>query len=389
MSNEYLVERDNRSIAKSRALLADLPDYVKQFYDAKKGSKQELTRYAYLMDIRDFLGYLSPIHKVPVKEFPFELLGELTVQDIDEYRNVLFKSYAPSSVKRKLASVSSFYKYLVLAGFVKNNPAAIIDWPKENKSKTIVYLDDEQTSKLLNGIYANNKQLFYLTEDSGFNQSTVKNKGAVKGAAKNKNLDYVVRDIDETTRKRREKVRLRNFIITALFLKTGVRVSELVSIDLGDIDFRNTIIMVTGKGGKTRPVGFGEEILVNSLKDYLGAERKALTKNNPTEQALFVSSQSKRMSVRQVETMIKEMVQTYLADDPVINAPDISPHKLRSTCASRLLRETGNIKAVSDLLGHESIQVTSDHYAKIQAMQNAQDLQAYEVLKVTGDNSYE
>lgn len=380
MSNEYLQERDNKIIKKSAALLEELPPYVKQFYDSKKGAKKELTRYAYIQDIEDFLSYLSPIHHEEVKTFPFEKLGLLSVQDIDEYRNHLFKTYKPASVKRKLASISSFYKYLVLAGFVKNNPAAIIDWPSDDKSKAIVYLDEDQTRRLLQGIYYNNKQIYYLT-DGETSLSSVKGKGATKGKAKNKYTEYIVRTIDDATKKRREKVRLRNYCIALLFLKTGMRVSELVSIDLDDIDFRNTIINVTGKGGKTRPVGFGEDGIVRALRDYILSDRKALLGKNTAEKALFVSRVGKRISVRNVESMIKEMVMTYLSDDEFVKKEDFSPHKLRSTCATRLLKETGgNIMGVSALLGHESIEITARRYAAMNQMDNAKEMEKKSLL---------
>lgn len=380
MSNEYLIERDNKTIAKSKALMELLPPYVKQFYDAKKGAKKELTRYAYLQDIKAFLEYLSPIHHEEVESFPFEKLGNLTVQDIDEYRNFLFRKYKPASVKRKLASISTFYKYLVLAGFVTSNPAAIIDWPSDDKSKAIVYLDDEQTARLLKGIYDNDKQIYYLDKDGELSQSSVKGKGVIKGRFKNKYSDYVVGEIDDTTKARREKLRMRNYCIALLFLKTGIRVSELVSIDLDDIDFKNTLIFVTGKGMKTRPVGFGEPGIVAALKEYINFERKTLTAKNPSEQALFVSKDGKRASVDSVQKMIKEMARTYLADDDNIKKRDFSPHKLRSTCATRLLRETGNIKGVSDLLGHESIEITARRYAAISQLDNAKELEKKTLL---------
>lgn len=387
MSNEYLQERDNLTIEKSRKLLADLPPYVKMFYDSKKGAKKELTRYAYVLDIKNFLEYLSPIHHEDVQTFPFEKLGMLSVQDIDEYRNILFKDYKPASVKRKLASISSFYKYLVLAGFVKNNPAAIIDWPKEDNSKAIVFLDDEQTSRLLKGIYANDKQIYYLDEDGNLSVSTRSkdkwqvSREPIKGTPKNKYHDYIVDDISPATKKRREKVKLRNYCIALLFLKTGMRVSELVSIDLGDIDFRNTIINITGKGGKTRPVGFGEPGIVDALKTYINVDRKALLGKNKGEKALFVSSSGHRITVRNVEIMIKEMVQTYLADDEFVKKEDFSPHKLRSTCATRLLKETeGNIKGVSELLGHKSIEITARRYAAMNQLENAKEMEKSTLL---------
>ena len=379
MSGQYLDERDRKYVMKSRALLRELPPYVRQFYDAKKGSKKELTRYAYVLDITEFLKYLAPIHHQEVKTFPFTILGELTPMDVDDYKNLLHESYKPASVKRKLASLSSFYKYLVLAGFVASNPAAIIDWPSDDKSKSIIYLDDAQTARLLNGIKANNKQMFYKSADGDLSVSTVDGR-IIKGRTRNKHTDYVVRDITETTRKRREKVRLRNYLIALLFLKTGMRVSELVSIDLDDIDFRNTVIIITGKGGKTRPVGFGEDAIVEAMRDYIAVERRQLIGTNYSETALFVSTSGKRISVRQVETMIKEMVQTYLDGDEFIKKEDFSPHKLRSTCATRLLDQTGDIKGVSDLLGHESIEITAKKYAALSQMKNAKEMEKHNLL---------
>ena len=389
MSNEYLIERDNKTIEKSKALLDNLPPYVRQFYDSKKGAKSELTRYAYIQDIREFLEYLSPIHHKDVKGFPFEYLESLEVQDIDEYRNVLFKTYKASSVKRKLASLSTFYKYLILAGFVKNNPASVIDWPKEDKSKAIVYLDDEQTSRLLNGIYTNDKQIYYYKEIKDSNgkvidqvlETSTRSGTAIKGKQLNKGLKTKIGPIDAATRKRREKIRLRNYCITVLLLKTGMRVSELVSIDLGDIDFRNTMINVTGKGGKTRPVGFGEPAIVSALRNYIEFDRKALLGQNTNENALFVSTAGRRVTVRSIEYMIKEMVMTYLADDEFVKKEDFSPHKLRSTCATRLLKETGgNIKGVSEFLGHESIDITAKRYAAISQMENAREMEGKSLL---------
>ena len=384
MSKEYLYQRDNKYMAKSQALLDELPYYVKQFYDGKKGSKKEMTRHAYLLDIKAFLTYLAPIHHAEVKTFPIDILGSLTIQDIIDYKDSFGQKYKPATERRKLASLSTFFKYLVVAKVIDNNPVAALEFPTDDKSRNIVFLDNEQTVILLEGILRNDKQLYYRTDEKELTPSSVPGKGSIKGIAKRKSTDYIVRNIDDTiTKHRREKVKLRNYVITFLFLKTGLRVSELVSIDLTDIDWRNTTITVIGKGGKSRPVGFGEELLVNKLRLYIETDRKELTKKNPTEPALFVSTRGSRMSVKQVETMIKEMVQTYLADDESIMHSDFSPHKLRSTCATRLLEQTGDIKGVSDLLGHDNLNVTSQHYAFLNQLRNAQDMQGYEVCPGT------
>ena len=79
--------------------------------------------------------------------------------------------------------------------------------------------------------------------------------------------------------------------------------------------------------------------------------------------------------------MIKEMVQTYLADDEFVKKEDFSPHKLRSTCATRLLKETeGNIKGVSELLGHKSIEITARRYAAMNQLENAKEMEKSTLL---------
>ena len=120
---------------------------------------------------------------------------------------------------------------------------------------------------------------------------------------------------------------------------------------------------------------------MKALKDYIAVERRYLVGTNYSQTALFVSTNGKRISVRQVETMIKEMVQTYLDGDEFIKKEDFSPHKLRSTCATRLLDQTGDIKGVSDLLGHESIDITARKYAALSQLKNAKEMEKHNLLQ--------
>lgn len=379
MSNEYLLQRDARAIAQANKLLDQLPDFVREFYDSKT-SEAELTRLAYVRDVREFLVYLSKIHDMPPENIPIEILNEQTAQDIDAYKKTLIDNYAAATAKRKIASLSVFFKFLVIRQYATNNPASIIEWPKEPKNRAIIYLDADQTRRLVEGVKANDLQIYYNVENTGFDDKDIK--GSLKGSPVGKDkLKYTIGEISEKTKKRRDKIHLRNYCIILLFLKTGIRVSELVSINVDDINFRTNIINVTGKGNKTRPVGFGEDEIVKTLRNYINTDRRKLISKNPKEKALFVSTSGKRLSVRSVETMIKEMVMTYLYDDATINTVDFSPHKLRSTCATRLLKDTGgNIKAVSEFLGHESIEITARRYAAISREENAQEMAKNKML---------
>lgn len=394
MAQEYLNKRDIETRMKAERVLEELPSFVHDFYDAKAVSKKELTRHAYVRDIREFFWYLlgdnafilaSELDKsVSPSEITLDALSFVKPKIITEYMAFLADQGAKtSSIKRKVASLSTFFKWLYNNGDISSLPTATIEWPAADKSKSIIYLDAEETRKLLDGVLSNDKQIFYLDElgnrTESVSKDAVKRKEDGKGALKNKSGEYEIDDITAATRKRRERLVSRNYLIIALFLHTGIRVSELVSIDLEDIDFKRMMITITGKGGKTRPVGFGNELVVKAMSDYLNGSKgrkELVSRKNPTS-ALFVSSSGNRITVRMVETMIKEMVQTYLPD--LMVKDDFSPHKLRSTCATRLLKQTGDIKKVSDLLGHDNISVTAAHYAALEKLQNAEDLQSFDI----------
>lgn len=219
----------------------------------------------------------------------------------------------------------------------------------------------------------------------------------------------------------KEKNVLRDYAIITLFLGTGLRISELVGIDITDIDFENKCINVVRKGKQmsVEKVYFGQEVydvlnlylkgvdipdkllkeLPNDVvqfcynnaykenvvelatttfgltdeKSKLNVEqlcyaiRNAGRANfNPErgEDALFVSNRGTRISTRSVELIIKEKVLTYLPD--IKNKDNITPHKLRSTAATRLLSQTDDILLVSKQLGHASPTVTAKHYAQLQ-----------------------
>lgn len=151
------------------------------------------------------------------------------------------------------------------------------------------------------------------------------------------------------------KTKVRDLAILTLMLGTGIRVSECVGIDLNDVDFNNGRVKVTRKGGYESYVYFGDEV-TDALTDYF-EERKHIEPVSGHENALFLSSQRKRMSVRSVEMLVKKY------SEGVIPMKHITPHKLRSTYGTELYRETGDIYLVADVLGHSDVNTTRKHYA--------------------------
>ena len=174
-------------------------------------------------------------------------------------------------------------------------------------------------------------------------------------------LDYIEHGGSEFTGQRRryyEKTKNRDFAIIILLLGTGIRVSECVGLDIQDVDFKNNGIKVVRKGGNEMVVYFGEEV-EEALKMYLYTTRKAVTPLPGHENALFLSTQRRRIGVQAVENMVKKYARE------VTPNKKITPHKLRSTYGTTLYKETGDIYLVADVLGHKDVNTTKKHYAAI------------------------
>ena len=171
-------------------------------------------------------------------------------------------------------------------------------------------------------------------------------------------LDYIEHCGDHLTGQKKayyEKTRLRDLAIVTLLLGTGLRVSECVGLDVSDLDFKNGRIRVVRKGGSETMVYFGTEV-EKALLDYLEA-RAAVTPIAGHENALFYSTQRKRIGVQAIENMVKKYAKE------ITTAKKITPHKLRSTYGTALYKETGDIYLVADVLGHKDVNTTKKHYA--------------------------
>ena len=142
----------------------------------------------------------------------------------------------------------------------------------------------------------------------------------------------------------------------SLFLGTGIRVSECVGLNIGDLDFETNGFMVTRKGGNQVILYFPDEVAA-VLRDYLEVRQRQQPLPGH-EEALFLSLQNRRMTARAVENMVKKYA---LQAAPLKKR--ISPHKLRSTYGTNLYRETGDIYLVADVLGHADVNTTRRHYA--------------------------
>lgn len=328
----YHDELNKKNITHLREILDTLPPFCGQYFRGIQEYTSSRTRVAYAYDIRVFFEYMhenNPVFKrMKIKDYPLSMLDQITRLDIEEYLE--YCSYYIKDGKeymndergkaRKLASLRSFYNYFFRNELIEKNPAALVPMPKLHE-KEIVRLDADEVAILLDNVESGQK----LTKQQ---------------------LHY------------HEKTKVRDVALLTLLLGTGIRVSECVGLDIQDIDFKNNGLKIRRKGGYEAVVYFGEEV-ETALLDYL-EQRESIIPVEGNEDALFLSMQNKRISVRAVELLVKKYASS------VTNLKKITPHKLRSTYGTSLYRETGDIYLVADVLGHKDVNTTRKHYAAIE-----------------------
>ena len=318
-----------------------LPEFTHKYFDHMNTiDRSPRTRLQYAYDLKRFFDYLQnqPGFKdVNLKTSPAAVLDVLSYDDIQEYLNTLNEStytdifgksrkkINSSSFKaRNISVLRSFYKFYYKHGEIEKDMANLMEMPKIRNTEKFV-LDSSQVNRMLDAVENHTR----------------------KGSAKN---------------------RLRDKAILTLLFGTGIRVSELVGIDISDVDFINASIVVTRKGGDQDIVYFGPEV-EESIQKYLQYERPEYTTQG-SEDALFLSNRKQRLSVR----MVQELVGTYAIEAGLSNM-NVTPHSARRSFGTHLYNMTGDLYLVADTLHHQSIQTTR-RYAKI-SEDNKRKVQKY------------
>lgn len=328
----YHEQTDVENTLRLRDVLKTLPPFCRDFFRAIEPRTTTKTRISYAYDIRIFFQFLleqNPAFRDwSIDAFTVDVLDQITAVDLEEYEEYLkvyqagdkTETNGERGLKRKMSSLRSFYAYYFKREMIHTNPTVLVDVPKIHQ-KSIIRLEADEVALL---------------------------------------LDYIEHGGDDLTGQKKvyyEKTKDRDLALVTLLLGTGVRVSELVGLNIGDVDFKNNGIRILRKGGNEMIVYFGTEV-EQALKDYLEISRTAITPVAGHEEALFLSGQRKRISVDAVEKMVKKYASA-------ISVKTITPHKLRSTYGTALYRETGDIYLVADVLGHSDVNTTKKHYAKL------------------------
>ncbi len=323
----FYEKRDLKNMQKVGNYLSQLPEFCYDFFTGIENNTSSLTRVNYAMDLSVFFDYLEKfVFKKPKMQITLEDLNSLQARNIENFLSYIsyyecgdkYQKNTERGKARKLASIRSFFKYLFNHDMISSNVASKIQTPKLH-NKEIIRLEKDEVTRMLNAV---SSPKTFTERQKHYNQNTT------------------ARD---------------NAIVT-LFLGTGIRISELVGLNVEDFDFSQNAFKVTRKGGNQAILYFSYEVR-DALNTWL-AKRETLNLD-PNEHAMFVSLQNKRICVRAVENLVKKFARE---GSPL---KKISPHKLRSTFGTNLYRETKDIYIVADVLGHKDVNTTKRHYAAI------------------------
>lgn len=221
-----------------------------------------------------------------------------------------------TSIARKLAAVRAFFKFLAREHRLEKNPAATVSTPKLDKTLPRIMTEEEMNTFL--------DQVAKAAESGG---------------------PMVARDR----------------AILELLYASGLRVSELVGLDLRSVNFGDGMVLVRGKGRKERIVPFGSKAK-RALDGYLPAREKLLHEWKTGEAALFLNARGRRLTARSVDRLLKKYVRSM---GPNIK---VSPHSLRHAFASHLLTEGADLRAIQEMLGHKRL-ATTQKYTQVSIKQ--------------------
>ncbi len=334
MKNNYYEEREISTLERLNNIIEQLPYYVRDFFVGVELRTSALTRLNYAYDLRVFFDFLSKkVFKTKsLDSIELSDLAKLTASDIEYFLSYLsYYSFngknercTESGKARKLSTVRAFFKYFFNKNLLPANTPSKVSMPKIHEKEIIRLESNDKIDEIGDILYA---------VETG--QGLTKKQIAFHNATK-----------------------LRDTAIITLFLGTGIRISELVGLNLDDVDFTSNSFVVTRKGGNRAVLYFNDEV-ASALLDYFNERTNDNSIDNDTEAAFFLSLQNKRISTRTVQELVKKYAKI------ISPLKHITPHKLRSTFGTHLYRQTGDIYVVADCLGHKDVNTTKRHYAAI------------------------
>ena len=325
-------------------LMHECPLIIREFlgYIGTVKGKSDRTMEEYFRDLRTFFRYIKkqrgmvpndlPFDQIPISDVDLAMIQSISLTDVFEYMNYLSSVRANKAATRarKASSLRAFYGYLTnKAHKLSVNPMMELETPKLKKALP-KYLTLEQSMELLNAVDGPDRQ--------------------------------------------------RDYCILTLFLNCGMRLSELVGINLKDVRQNASTLRITGKGNKERVV-YLNDACQDAIRQYLAVRPN---NNLSDREALCISRQRKRISPKTVQHLVKK----YLAKIE-FGGPGYSVHKLRHTAAT-LMYQHGHvdIRVLKDVLGHENLATTEIYtHLSSQQMRDAANANPLSKVKSRGKNA--
>jgi len=334
---------------------AAIAKYLEYLQSVKNSSPHTVLNYR--RDLEQFLVYLSPpgVRPPGLAGVTHPLIREFVAHLHDQ-------GLQKSSIARKLAALRSFFKYCVREGHLKENPARLVPTPKLPKRIPSV-LSAEEMNGFLNQLGkaertarrggAASKRERVLPLESGANPPASQSSSVPAG---------------EGLLLRRDRALLE------LLYAAGLRVSELTGLNLVDMEQKERILRVRGKGSKERIVPYGSKAQ-EALEKYWPAREQLLQQTDrtsgrqePHAEAVFLNYSGRRLTQRSVGRIVKKYVR--LAN---VNW-DLHPHSLRHAFATHLLADGADLRAIQELLGHQSLSTTQKYtHASIRQLMEIYD----------------
>lgn len=324
--NSYFRTRDARNMRVVEKCCEDLPKLCTEYFDDLYVGRASSTLANYARQLKTFFEFIQTDIVRPsgtvqkMADFDLTAICDIRSDSVVSFVcSLKAKGNTDATILSYLRTISTFYSHFVKKGTVLENPVESIIRPKNKKSKK-VYLDDIDAKRFADTV----------SNGTGLSSRMIKY---------NLNIRSGPRDV----------------AIFSILLDTGIRVSELIGLDLQDVDLVRCRITVQRKGGNIDTVYFSDDTLA-FIKEYLTVRTQVAS---PSSSALLVSmvgkNKGERLSVRSVELMTKK----YAVASGVTNSGKMTPHKMRHTCAMVLLKMTNNIALVQKHLGHSSITSTT------------------------------
>lgn len=336
--------------------LAKLPDFVYDYIELAYTGESINTQLGYSIDIKIFLEYLQRFKFrdiASLEDFRPEHMNQVTLRDLNTFSAYLAEyeteGISPSGkpvkwirknsafgINRKMSGIRGLFLYLYKNDLITQNVTDKLDFKKLHQ-KIKKPLTTQETIRLIDVIYNGEKY-------------------------------YQGRELSEYLRRK-----LRDAALFTAYLGTGCRVSELVNLNINDIDPEHSSFIVTRKGGDQQEIFMPVQV-ENTMLEYM--DERSKMEGIKDQDAFFISRQGKRITVSAVESVLKK----YCAAVGITHPDKTRPHALRRTFACNMIADGVDIKMVAELMGHKNIDVTHRYYAQYAAQRRREVMTNFEVV---------